>query len=347
MTVSVNGARAANAPGRPPGDGSRRPPGDGSHRPPGDGSHRPPGDPRRERPRSAGYYGMPVINPPVWEELEIAGYLFLGGLAGCSSILAAAADASGRPHLATRAKLCASSAIGLSLFALIKDLGRPARFLNMLRVFKPSSPMNIGTWILTVYSPLNFAASASNVTGVLPKLGRAAGVGAGLTGPLVASYTGALIADTAVPAWHEGHRELPFLFAGSAAMAAGGFGLLAAPRAENSPAWRMALIGGAGELVATRLLEQRLGPIRQTLIEGDAGARLRVAKGLAAGGLAVAALAGRRSRAAAVASGAALVAASAFTRFGIFAAGMRSARDPRYTVELQRERLDGRKEAAA
>lgn len=316
MTVTANGAR-----------------------PDGEPQRRPPGDPRGERPRSAGYYGMSVINPPVWEEREIAGYLFLGGLAGGSSILAAVADATGRPHLASRAKLCASGAIGLSLFALIKDLGRPARFLNMLRVFKPSSPMNIGTWILVVYSPLNFAASASNVTRVLPKLGRAAGLGAGLTGPLVATYTGALIADTAVPAWHDGHRELPFLFAGSAAMAAGGFGLLAAPRAENAPAWRMALIGGAGELVMTRLLEQRLGPLKETLEQGDAGTRLRLARGLAAGGLAVSALAGRRNRAAAIASGAALVAASAFTRFGIFAAGMRSARDPRYTVEPQRERL--------
>ena len=111
------------------------------------------------------------------------------------------------------------------------------------------------------------------------------------------------------------------------------------------PAWRMALIGGAGELVATQLLERRLGPLKETLQQGDAGSRLCIAKGLAAGGLAVAALAGRRNRAAAVASGAALVAASAFTRFGIFAAGMRSARDPRYTVEPQRERLDGRKEA--
>ncbi len=285
------------------------------------------------------YYGMSVIKPPVWEEREIAGYLFLGGLAGGSSILAAAADVSGRPRLARRAKLSASGAIALSLAALIKDLGRPERFINMLRVFKPTSPMSVGTWILFVYTPLNLGTSASNLTGRATFAGRGAGLGAGVLGGAVASYTGALIANTAVPAWHEGHRELPFLFAGSAAMAAGGLGMLAAPRAESAPAWRMALIGGAGELVAEQLYERRLGVVNETLHRDLAGRRIKLAKGLAIGGLSVAALLGRRSRLAAAGSGAALLAASALTRFGIFAAGMESARDPRYTVEPQRERM--------
>lgn len=293
-----------------------------------------------QSPPADSYYGMSVLNPPVWEELEIAGYLFLGGLAGASSILAASADLSGRPRLAQRAQLGASAAISLSFVALIKDLGRPQRFINMLRVFKPTSPMSVGTWMLSTYAPLNYAASASALTGRLPRLGRAARVGAALTGSLVATYTGALISDTAVPAWHDGHREMPFLFAGSAAMAAGGFGLLAAPRAENAPAWRMALIGGAAELVCVRLLERRLGDVvGETMEDGVAGRRLRAAEALASGGVMIAGLWGRRRRAAASASGAALLAASAFTRFGIFAAGMQSARDPRYTVAPQRQRL--------
>ena len=288
-----------------------------------------------------GYYGMSVINPPVWEEREIAGYLFLGGLAGASSLLAAVAEATDRPKLARRSGLCASGAIALSLAALIKDLGRPERFLNMMRVFKPTSPMNVGTWILVVYSPLNLGASASRLTGRLRFLGRAAGIGAGLTGTLVTTYTGALIADTAVPAWHEGHRELPFLFASSAAIAAGGAGLMLAPRRENSPAWRLALLGGVGELLVGQLYEQRLGRagVKEVLETGTAGNRMKTAKALTAAGVVTAGLLGRRNRLAAVASGAAMVASSALTRFGIFAGGMESARDPRYTIEPQLKRL--------
>jgi formate-dependent nitrite reductase membrane component NrfD len=298
-------------------------------------------DPVATRADHAGgsYYGMPIINPPVWEEREIAGYLFAGGLAGASSILAAAADGSGRPRLAARARLCASAAITASFGALIYDLGRPARFANMLRVVKPTSPMNVGTWILSAYAPLNYLASASTVARRGPIAGRAAGIGAGLLGSAVASYTGALLADTAVPAWHEGHRELPFLFAGSAAAAAGGFGLLAAPTHENAPAARFALLGGAAEVIAERLLDRRLGPIAEALRAGKAGRRLRLAKLLSTAGLLGIGAGARRHRTSAAATGAALLAASALTRFGIFAAGVQSAQDPRYTVGLQRAAL--------
>jgi formate-dependent nitrite reductase membrane component NrfD len=288
------------------------------------------------------YYGDPIINPPVWEERNIAGYLFAGGLAGASSILAAGGDLTGRRRLARRAKLCASAAIGVSLAALIADLGRPARFLNMLRVVKPTSPMSIGTWILVAYAPLNATATASELTGLAPRSGRVASTGAGLLGSAVATYTGALFANTAVPAWSGGRRELPFLFAGSAAAAAGGFGLLAAPREETGPARRMAFLGVAGEMVATAAMERSLGTVAQSLHSDPAHARLRAARALsAAGALGAVTLAGR-SRVAAGASGAALLAGSALTRFGLFAAGMASARDPRHTVEPQRQRLEER-----
>lgn len=296
-----------------------------------------PGRARADHP-GASYYGMPIINPPVWEEREIAGYLFLGGLAGASSILAAGSAATDRPYLARRSRLAANAAISLSLAALIKDLGRPARFINMLRVLKPTSPMSVGTWILSAYAPLTYIATASDLAGRAPRTGRLAGAGAAALGPAVACYTAALIADTAVPAWHEGHRELPFVFAGSAASAAAGFGLLAAPRRENAPARRMAMLGTAVELGVETLLERRLGPIAETLHTGTAGRRLKAAKLLSvAGGLAAAGV-GRRSRVGAAGAGGALLAASALTRFGLFAAGIESAREPRYTVELQRRR---------
>nr|WP_157548337.1 NrfD/PsrC family molybdoenzyme membrane anchor subunit [Nonomuraea candida] len=282
------------------------------------------------------YYGRPVLNEPTWRAPDIAGYLFLGGLAGASSTLAAAAELTGRPRLARASKVGALCALGGSLYALIHDLGRPARFLNMLRVFKVTSPMSVGTWILTAYGPQAGAAAATGVTGLFPGLGRAATVGAAVTGPAVATYTAALICDTAVPAWHEGFREMPFLFAGSAAAAAGGLGLLAAPTAEAAPARRAALLGAAVECVAAARMERRLGALAEPLKRSRL---LRLGEALVLAGAVAGVSAGRRSRLAAMAAGVALLAGSACTRFGIFQAGMESAGDPRYTVQPQRRRL--------
>ncbi|MGN9842894.1 NrfD/PsrC family molybdoenzyme membrane anchor subunit [Nonomuraea sp. H19] len=282
------------------------------------------------------YYGRPILKKPTWQGADIAGYLFLGGLAGASSTLAAAAELTGRPRLATVSKAGAVCALGGSLYALIHDLGRPERFINMLRVFKVTSPMSVGTWIITAYGPQAGCAAAAAVTGRFPRLGRAATVGAGLAGPALATYTAALICDTAVPAWHEGYREMPFLFAGSAAAAAGGLGMLAAPPAEAGPARRAALLGAVAECAAATRMERRLGPLAEPLKRSRL---LRAGEALSlAGALAGIALGGR-SRVAAVAAGAALLAGSACTRFGIFRAGFESADDPKYTVQPQRRRL--------
>jgi hypothetical protein len=103
--------------------------------------------------RFTSYYGRPVLKPPVWRALDIAGYLYLGGLAGASSVLAAGAELGGRHRLARSARIGAGAAITLGAVALVHDLGRPARFVNMLRVVKVSSPMSIGSWLLTAYAP--------------------------------------------------------------------------------------------------------------------------------------------------------------------------------------------------
>jgi formate-dependent nitrite reductase membrane component NrfD len=285
------------------------------------------------------YYGKPIINPPVWEERDIASYLFTGGLAGASSLLAAGADVTGRPALARAARVTAGGAIAISLAALIHDLGRPARFLNMLRVFKPTSPMSMGVWLLAGYAPLTVVAVASDALARAPRTGRAAGGAAGLLGAGVSTYTAALIADTAVPAWHDGHRELPYVFAGSAASAAAGAGLLAAPAAQTAPAANLAVLGAVAELAAEHLMERRLGMVAGALHGGTAGRRLKAAKALTAVGALGAATIGRRSRAGAALTGAALLAGSALTRFGLFEGGMASARDPRYTVQPQRARM--------
>jgi formate-dependent nitrite reductase membrane component NrfD len=283
----------------------------------------------RHEPTFTSYYGRPILKEPTWEPLDIAGYLFTGGLAGASSILAAGAELTGRPRLARATKLGALAAISVSAVALVHDLGKPSRFYNMLRVAKPTSPMSMGSWLLSGYGPLAGATAISDVTGIAP------GLGSG-----VASYTAVLIADTAVPTWHESRKQLPFVFVGSAATAAGGLGMLTAPCAEAGPARRAALGGAALELAASNAMEHAAGLAGETFHEGKAGMLLRAAKVLTAGGAALGATLGRRSRAAAAVSGAALLAGSALTRFGIFEAGRASTLDPKYTVVPQRERLE-------
>jgi hypothetical protein len=142
-----------------------------------------------------------------------------------------------------------------------------------------------------------------------------------------------------VPAWHGARHELPAMFAGSASSAAAGLALLASPLSENLPARRIAALGTLVELAAERRAEASLGDARETLQQGTAGARLRAARLLGAAGAIGAVTLGGRSRLAAAASGAALIAGSALTRFGLFEAGVASAKDPRYTVGPQRERL--------
>ena len=269
---------------------------------------------------------------------DIPAYLFLGGLAGCSSALAAAAQLSGHPELARASKAGAAGAISLSMVALVHDLGRPARFVNMLRVLKVTSPMSVGTWILSAYTPLALGAAASALTGKLPRAGLAATLPAAVLGAGVATYTSVLLCDTAVPAWHEGYREMPFLFAGSAAAAAGGLGMLAVSPGRAAQAVQFGVIGAAAELTAKRLLLRRLGPAAEPYHKGRAGAMMKASEVLTTAGLAGAVLS-RRNRAAAALSGAALLAASALTRFGVFEAGRASARDPKYTVGPQRQRL--------
>ena len=285
------------------------------------------------------YYGRPIVKEPTWAAADIAGYLFLGGLAGASSTLALGAEATGRARLARVLKLGAAPAIHLSLLALVHDLGRPARFLNMLRVFKPTSPMSVGVWILFVYAPAATAAALGELAAPLKPLGRVGGAAAALLGPAVASYTAVLVANTATPAWHDAHREMPFVFVGSAASAAAGLGLVGAPLRENAPARRLALIGASVEVASLKLLERRIGEVAECYREGRAGRLMRAAELLTFAGAAGVATRARRSRRAAALSGAALMAASACARFGIFEAGRASARDPRYTVSPQRERM--------
>ncbi|MFJ9346574.1 NrfD/PsrC family molybdoenzyme membrane anchor subunit [Streptomyces sp. NPDC101237] len=286
------------------------------------------------------YYGRPVIKAPSWSAQDIAGYFFLGGLAGAGSVLAAGAQLTGRTTTATAMKVSSLAAVSLSAAALVHDLGVPSRFPHMLRVLKPTSPMSVGSWLLAGYGPAAGAAAALAVTGRLPRAGATATGAAALFGPAVASYTAVLAADTAVPAWHGAHRELPYLFVASATAAASGMALLLGPVHESAPARCAAVIAAGAEEVATHAAERRLGMVAETYHRGRAGTLLRTARLLTAAGAATGLLLGHRSRPAAALAGLALLAGSACTRFGVFAAGVASAEDPKYSVVPQRAAAD-------
>jgi formate-dependent nitrite reductase membrane component NrfD len=294
------------------------------------------------------YYGRPVLKEPAWE-WKIAAYLFAGGLSAGAALLGAGADLTGRPALRRVSRVGALASIAASMYFLVADLGRPARFHHMLRVAKPSSPMSVGTWILTAYGP---GAGLAGVAELMPaalrrtRLGRLltwcarpGGLWAAATAPGVASYTAVLLSQTAVPAWREAHPYLPFVFTGSAAASGGGLGMVLAPAEQAGPARRLGAAGAALEVAASRLLEQRLGLVAEAYTTGKAHRLRRWAEYLTVGGALGAVAAGRR-RPVAVLSGLALLAGSVLQRFGVFEAGVASTRDPKYVVVPQRQRLD-------
>lgn len=294
---------------------------------------------------SLSYYGKPIIKEPVWKA-EIPNYFFAGGLAGASAALSTAARATGNDALARRALYVAAAGVTASPYFLIKDLGRPKRFYNMMRVFKVTSPMSVGTWIIASEGTSTGIAAACDLFDVLPRVRATAQAVAGLLGPAMATYTGALVADSVVPVWHEARRELPILFAGSSAAAAGGIAAGLTPVLAARPARRLGLLGAAAELVAHRVMERRMGElVAEPYKKGEAARYAKAAEKATLAGGALMLLAGR-NRAGAVAAGALLAAGSWCTRFAVFHAGKASAADPRYTSIPQRVRAAERGQPA-
>ena len=297
------------------------------------------------------YYGRPILKRPVWT-WDIAAYLFTGGLAAGASLLAAGADLAGFAGQRRAGRATSALALAASAFFLIRDLGRPGRFLAMLRVAKPTSPMSVGTWILTAFGvPAGIAAVAEAASRpwsqrgaprfgpALVAAGRPAGLAAAATAPALATYTAVLLSDTAVPSWHGAHRHLPFAFAGSAMASGSAVGLLVAPDHEAGPARRLAVVGAPLELAGTAALRHRLGLVGEPYQHGRPGRLLRCAEVLTGIGVA-AAVAGRSSRPRRAVAGGCLLAGSCLTRFGVFEAGVASTEDPRFVVLPQRRRLE-------
>lgn len=311
--------------------------------------------PMVERPEFSSYYGRPIVKAPPWGD-EIAAYLFLGGLAGGSSLLSAGAQLAGKPLLQRNARLTALTGLGLGTAALIHDLGRPERFLYMLRTFKVTSPMSVGTWLLSAFgmgAGLTAAAEVDRLSGhrlplgpmrrVITALEKPAEAQTALLGAPLASYTGVLLAATAVPTWNASRDHLSFVFVSSAALAASGAALITTPAREAQPARALSAIAAVAEVASMKTMKKRMHPAEAEPLESGApGKMLKWAERLTIAGAAGAALLGGW-RAAAAASGLLMLGGSALTRVGFLRAGISSAADPKHTIEPQKARLEARR----
>ncbi|HZQ83113.1 MAG TPA: NrfD/PsrC family molybdoenzyme membrane anchor subunit [Gaiellaceae bacterium] len=284
------------------------------------------------------YYGRPIVKEPVWQA-EIPLYFFTGGIAGASSMLHGLARVTRNDPLAKTALYVGAAADLVSPLLLISDLGRPERFLNMFRMFKVTSPMSVGSWILGISGSASNTAAALELLGVLRPVKWAAELVSCVTGPPLATYTGALVANTAIPVWSEARDELPWLFGASATASAGAAAAMFTPLEAAGPARRAAIGGVVAELGLMQAMERKLGFVGEVYRTGEAGRFKKITKACTLAGAGLLAWKGRRSRAAAATGGALVLAGELALRWSVFKAGFQSARDPRYTVLPQRERV--------
>ena len=285
------------------------------------------------------YYDRPVLKEPVWI-WAVPAYFYVGGTAGASAVLGAAAQVLDREELdgvIRRCRWIAAGGCALSTILLIADLGKPGRFLNMLRVFRATSPLSVGSWIL---APSSVLAAGSVLPG---PLGDAAGLGAGTLGGPLAGYTGVLLANTAVPVWEQSRRSMPPLFMASAASGAAALlDLMELSEREERLVWHFGVAAKAAELALAQTMEREAGRVERVarpLKEGLSGALWKAAKALTAGSLGVSLVPIGSKKARRKVSGLLGTAGAIALRFAMWLAGKASARDPRTTFELQRAGL--------
>jgi formate-dependent nitrite reductase membrane component NrfD len=297
----------------------------------------------RDAAAGSGYYGQPIVKPPVWT-WQIGLYFFVGGTAGMGGVIALAGLVTGQPIDFVRAALgMAFAGAVISPFLLIADLGRPTRFLNMLRVFKWRSAMSMGVWTLLLFG--GFAASALLLTeaaGLLTHLGVSPiaqrgvalilAIGTALFGALLATYTGVLLGATAIPAWSAHHRLLPFHF--------GVVALGSAVAVLELLGYRMAALNAIGVTVAA--VETAVGgwmefhrkdATARALHAGTAGRLLRTAALMTGPVALLLRLVGRVPIAAVC-----FLLGAVLSRYGWLSAGRLSALDPGEALAAQRAR---------
>lgn len=289
------------------------------------------------------YYGMPAVKEPVWI-WSIPAYFYVGGVAGAASVLGAVADAVGGKRLeglARRCHLVGTVGDALSGALLIHDLGRPSRFLNMLRVFRPTSPMSIGSWVLAASGGANATALLfSRRKSALGAFGKFASFSGAAFGSALAGYTGVLLANSANPFWQRAHRGLPLLFMGSAVASAGALlSLLPGDGAAAKVTIPFARAGAMASLAAARRVERQVEkaePTDRPLKQGLSGALWNAFKACTTAGLALSLLPGKQERKDDLSNALITVGALAL-RFAVFHAGKAAARNPHATFEPQRE----------
>jgi len=293
------------------------------------------------------YFDRPALKRPVWK-WYVPAYFAVGGAAGAAAALGAAAqlaDRRGLDGLIRRCRWVAATGGAVGTVLLIVDLGKPGRFLNMLRVFRPSSPMNIGSWVLATVAP---AAAGSAVLsrpgGITGLAGDLSGLVSGTAGLPLAGYTAVLVANTAVPVWQGARRTGPPLFVSSGMSAAASLlQLMKLTDQEERIVRRFAVMGAAADLVSEIALEREAGRVDQVakpLHEGRSGALLGASKALTAASL-VLNLAPERWRWKRVLAGILGALGAVAVKFGIMEAGAASAADPRATFHQQRAGLGG------
>jgi formate-dependent nitrite reductase membrane component NrfD len=286
----------------------------------------------------------PVIKPPVWT-WEVPLYFWFGGIAAGSSFVALACDLAGDERSAATARKVALAALGPSPVLLILDLGRPARFVNMLRIFKPRSPMSMGAWALTVFGNLAAAAVGADLAG-RGRAARALGAANAVVGGYLGSYTGVLLASTAVPVWARSRLFLGPIFVSTAtATGAAACRLVLAghgAKAEDpthKALGRVETAAMTAELLLSVINERRLGPLARAIEQGRPGKLFKAAKWSVRAGLALQLVRGRP--AAHHAASVLYLAAGLMFRFAWVGAGPVSARDDRVVAEMARSRRHG------
>lgn len=271
------------------------------------------------------YYDLPLVKPPVWT-WEVPAYFFVGGAAGAAAVIAAAAQVTGADEdLVRDARWIAAWGINLSTPLLISDLGRPARFLNMLRVFKPQSPMSVGAWTVAAFGGAATTAALADFADrrtELPVklLGDASAAVAAATGLVMATYTGVLLGATAIPVWKEHVHLLPVHFGASALGSA--VSLLELRGHRDSALNALALGAAIFETAAGIAIEGRHDPESEPLRHGPSG-RLTFLGGVLSGPVPLALRIVGARKAAAVST----LLGSLITRFAWVEAGKASARD--------------------
>jgi hypothetical protein len=280
---------------------------------------RPPGSPFPEAMSENGYYGLPLLKPPVWT-WEIPTYFFAGGAGGAAAVIGVMARISGAsPKLVRDARWTAAVAANVSTPLLISDLGRPARFLNMLRILKPQSPMSVGAWIVAAFGGTSTAAIIfpRRLADLCSFTSAALGLG-------MATYTGVLLGATAIPVWSRHVRVLPVHFGASALASAASILELMGNRDQALN--RLALAAAAFETyMGIEIERHRDDRVSAPLREGPSGRLIRIGGTLSGPlPLALRLVGGRSMRVRRVAAFSSL-AGSLITRFAWVAAGKASA----------------------